>query len=78
MAKCSCASRPLRSLEDIEEKVSRIAKVANSKRKRHRLTAMFWVKSHAAALQSCRDELDWAMNLFNVTASSEMPYHVTY
>lgn len=55
-----------RNLEDIMKELVRIQAAITFKSKRQKLTALFFAKSHAAALQECRDDLDWAMEEFDV------------
>lgn len=56
------------NLESILDDIVPIKNLVTSKRKRHKLVGLFWYKSHTATIQKCRDELDWAMKEFDVSA----------
>lgn len=47
--------------------VTKVKNIVNSKKFRHRIIAFFWAKSHTGTLQKCKDNLDWAMKVFDVS-----------
>lgn len=56
-----------RNLKTINQEITKIRDIVKSKRKRHKLAAVFMTKAHSATLQKCRADLDWAIKTFDVS-----------
>lgn len=70
---CSTHDRP-RTLKEIDDNVTEVRNVINSKRKRDRIRAFFASKWYTRRLKKCKDDLDWAIELFR---ASGVPNRVT-
>lgn len=56
-------------LEVIWKEAEKVHSVVTSKRRRHKISAIFLATAHATALQKCSESLDWAIKDFDVGLS---------
>lgn len=56
-----------RTLEGIAKQVEELSAAVKSKRLRHKMAALLLGNEHAASLQKCFDDLDWAIKEFDVS-----------
>lgn len=57
----------LRNLENIVKQVEELQATIKSKRIRRKVAAIFLGNEHAATLQKCYEDLDWAIKEFDVS-----------